>query len=219
MTLTANDADLYTAYSLGPLRLPNRFVMAPMTRNRAGTGNVPTAVVARYYEQRASAGLLVTEATQVAPEGVGYPNTPGIHSIEQVAGWRRVTDAIHRAGGRSVSPALARRPYLASTLSTGRRLTGCTVRRSAGGSGVHGERDDAVRDSARSDIRRDPGNRRAVPPRSRQRSGGRIRRSRDPCREWYCPTSFFAMEPTDGATRPAVRSRIARGSCWTLSDR
>ena len=75
MTLTANSADLYTAYSLGPLRLPNRFVMAPMTRNRAGTGNVPTAVVARYYEQRASAGLLVTEATQVAPEGVGYPNT------------------------------------------------------------------------------------------------------------------------------------------------
>ena len=100
MTLTANSADLYTAYSLGPLRLPNRFVMAPMTRSRAGTGNVPTAVVARYYEQRASAGLLVTEATQVAPEGVGYPNTPGIHSIEQVAGWRRVTDAIHQAGGR-----------------------------------------------------------------------------------------------------------------------
>jgi N-ethylmaleimide reductase len=74
--------------------------MAPMTRNRAGAGNMPTAVVARYYEQRASAGLLVTEATQVAPEGVGYPNTPGIHSTEQVAGWRRVTDAIHRAGGR-----------------------------------------------------------------------------------------------------------------------
>lgn len=100
MTLTANSADLYAAYCLGPLRLPNRFVMAPMTRNRAGTGNVPTAVVARYYEQRASAGLLVTEGTQVAPEGAGYPNTPGIHSIEQVAGWRRVTDAVHGAGGR-----------------------------------------------------------------------------------------------------------------------
>ena len=100
MTLTANGADLYSPYSLGPHRLPNRFVLAPMTRNRAGTGNVPTATVARYYEQRASAGLLVTEATQVAPEGVGYPNTPGIHSIEQVAGWRRVTDAVHRAGGR-----------------------------------------------------------------------------------------------------------------------
>jgi N-ethylmaleimide reductase len=100
VTLTSNGADLYTAYSLGPIRLPNRFVMAPMTRNRAGTGCVPTAVVARYYQQRASAGLLVTEGTQVAPEGVGYPNTPGIHSIEQVAGWRLVTDAIHRAGGR-----------------------------------------------------------------------------------------------------------------------
>jgi N-ethylmaleimide reductase len=74
--------------------------MAPMTRNRAGAGNVPTALVARYYEQRASAGLLVTEGTQIAPEGVGYPDTPGIHSLEQVAGWRRVTDAVHRAGGR-----------------------------------------------------------------------------------------------------------------------
>ena len=64
-----------------------------MTRNRAGTGNVPTAVVARYYEQRASAGLLVTEGTQVALEGVGYPNTPGIYSTEQVAGWPRVVAA------------------------------------------------------------------------------------------------------------------------------
>ena len=100
MTLTTNSADLYTTHSLGPLRLPNRIVMAPMTRNRAGTGHVPTAIVARYYEQRASAGLVLTEATQVAPEGVGYPNTPGIHSSEQVAGWRRVTDLVHRAGGR-----------------------------------------------------------------------------------------------------------------------
>ena len=100
MTLTASSADLYTEYSLGPLRLPNRFVMAPMTRNRAGTGNVPTATMARYYQQRASAGLVVTEGTQVALEGVGYPNTPGIHTMEQVAGWRRVTDAVHGAGGR-----------------------------------------------------------------------------------------------------------------------
>ena len=60
--------------------------MAPMTRNRAGAGNVPTELMARYYEQRASAGLLVTEATQVAPEGVGYPNTPGIYASERVEG-------------------------------------------------------------------------------------------------------------------------------------
>lgn len=92
--------NLHSDYELGPLRLPNRLVMAPMTRNRAGADNVPTELAARYYAQRASAGLIVTEATQVAPEGVGYPGTPGIHSREQAAGWNRVTDAVHRAGGR-----------------------------------------------------------------------------------------------------------------------
>jgi len=75
-------------------------VMAPMTRNRAGPGNVPTALNATYYAQRAGAGLIVSEATQVSPQGVGYPGTPGIHSAEQVAGWKRVTDAVHGAGGR-----------------------------------------------------------------------------------------------------------------------
>jgi N-ethylmaleimide reductase len=94
------ESDLFTPFQLGPLLLPNRVVMAPMTRNRAGAGNVPTALNAEYYEQRASAGLIVTEATQVSPQGVGYPGTPGIHTDAQVEGWRRVTDAVHRAGGR-----------------------------------------------------------------------------------------------------------------------
>jgi N-ethylmaleimide reductase len=92
--------DLFTPFQLGPLSLPNRIVMAPMTRNRAGEGNVPTALNVEYYRQRASAGLIVTEATQVSPQGVGYPGTPGIHTDAQVAGWRQVTDAVHRAGGR-----------------------------------------------------------------------------------------------------------------------
>ena len=92
--------DLFTPFKLGPLTLPNRIVMAPMTRNRAGPGNVPGALAAIYYAQRASAGLIVSEATQVSPQGVGYPGTPGIHSAEQVAGWTRVTDAVHGAGGR-----------------------------------------------------------------------------------------------------------------------
>ena len=91
---------LFSPAQIGPIALPNRMVMAPMTRNRAGAGNVPTALVATYYEQRASAGLIVTEATQVCPEGVGYPDTPGIHSDEQVEGWRRVTGAVHARGGR-----------------------------------------------------------------------------------------------------------------------
>ena len=92
--------DLFTPLQLGALALPNRVVMAPMTRNRAGPGSVPGALAAEYYAQRAGAGLIVTEATQVSPQGVGYPGTPGIHSPDQVVGWRRVTDAVHAAGGR-----------------------------------------------------------------------------------------------------------------------
>jgi len=85
---------------LGPLRLPNRIVMAPMTRNRAGAGDVPTDLNALYYAQRASAGLIISEGTQVSPEGKGYPGTPGVHTAEQEAGWRRVTSAVHERGGR-----------------------------------------------------------------------------------------------------------------------
>jgi len=75
-------------------------VMAPMTRSRALEDNVPNPIAATYYAQRASAGLIVTEATQVSPQGVGYIRTPGIHSEEQVAGWGRITEAVHRAGGK-----------------------------------------------------------------------------------------------------------------------
>ena len=95
-------AHLFTPLALGAIALPNRVVMAPLTRSRAGAGNVPTELAATYYAQRASAGLIVSEATQVVPEGQGYPTTPGIHSEEQVTGWRRVTDAVHAAGGRMV---------------------------------------------------------------------------------------------------------------------
>jgi N-ethylmaleimide reductase len=91
---------LLSPFTLGPLDLPNRVVMAPMTRNRAGPGNAPGPLNATYYAQRASAGLIVSEATQVSPQGLGYPGTPGIHSPEQVEGWKLVTDAVHGAGGR-----------------------------------------------------------------------------------------------------------------------
>jgi N-ethylmaleimide reductase len=100
MSSTAQQPDLFTAFQLGPYELRNRLVMAPMTRSRAGEGNVPTGLAAEYYAQRASAGLIVTEGTQVSPQGVGYTHTPGMHSDAQVAGWRRVTDAVHAQGGR-----------------------------------------------------------------------------------------------------------------------
>ncbi len=92
--------DLFSPIELGRLKLNNRVVMAPLTRNRAGEGNVPTALNAEYYRQRATAGLIIGEATQVSPGGVGYPATPGIHSPEQVAGWHGVLDAVHGEGGR-----------------------------------------------------------------------------------------------------------------------
>lgn len=92
--------NMYSSYRLGELSLPNRFVMSPMTRSRALAGTVPNPLAAIYYAQRAAAGLLITEGTQVSPQGVGYIRTPGIHSAEQVAGWKVVTDAVHQAGGR-----------------------------------------------------------------------------------------------------------------------
>lgn len=96
----SREATLFTPFSMGALQLPHRIVMAPMTRNRAGPKHVPQPMNAEYYAQRASAALIISEATQVSPQGVGYPGTPGTHSAAQVQGWRRVTDAVHRAGGR-----------------------------------------------------------------------------------------------------------------------
>jgi N-ethylmaleimide reductase len=92
--------NLFTPMQLGPYTLPNRIVMAPLTRNRAGASNVPHDLNVVYYQQRASAGLIITEASQISPQGVGYPATPGIHSPEQMAGWQQVTQAVHDKGGR-----------------------------------------------------------------------------------------------------------------------
>ena len=91
---------LFDSLQLGPLTLPNRIFLAPLTRARAGQQRIPNALMAEYYRQRSSAGLILTEATSVTPMGVGYANTPGIWSDEQVTGWKLVTQAVHEAGGR-----------------------------------------------------------------------------------------------------------------------
>jgi 2,4-dienoyl-CoA reductase-like NADH-dependent reductase (Old Yellow Enzyme family) len=91
---------LFDPIDIGPLRLPNRIVMAPLTRARAGSSRIPNDLMRDYYVQRASAGLILTEATSVEPMGVGYADTPGIWSDAQVEGWKRITDAVHAAGGR-----------------------------------------------------------------------------------------------------------------------
>src|ERR1700730_201129 len=98
--ITMTTPKLLEPFKLGPLTLPNRFVMAPLTLIRATPpGMVPGPLAAEYYGQRASAGLLVTEASQVSQQGMGYQDTPGIYSKEQVAGWRKVTERVHANGG------------------------------------------------------------------------------------------------------------------------
>ncbi len=91
---------LFSPLELGAVNVPNRIFMAPLTRCRADAGNVPGPLMAEYYSQRASAGLIIAEATSVSPRGYGYPNTPGIFTPEHVAGWKNVTDAVHAQGGK-----------------------------------------------------------------------------------------------------------------------
>ncbi len=94
--------DLFTPAKLGAIALKNRIVMAPLTRNRASEGGIPQAMNVTYYEQRATAGLIVTEATPISPMAHGYPALPGIYTDAQIAGWRKVTDAVHAKGGKIV---------------------------------------------------------------------------------------------------------------------
>jgi 2,4-dienoyl-CoA reductase-like NADH-dependent reductase (Old Yellow Enzyme family) len=91
---------LFDPIEIGTLTLPNRVIMSPLTRSRAGSERVPNELMLEYYTQRRSAGLIITEATSVTPMGVGYADTPGIWSNEQVAGWKKIAGAIHQAGGR-----------------------------------------------------------------------------------------------------------------------
>ncbi|EJM55029.1 alkene reductase [Pseudomonas sp. GM48] len=103
MTDNSTRTDLFTPINLGEIELANRIVMAPVTRSRYAEDGIPNELHATYYAQRASAGLIVAEATNISAQGRGYAATPGIWSEEQVAGWKKVTDAVHAAGGKIVS--------------------------------------------------------------------------------------------------------------------
>ena len=141
--------DLFTPITVGALHLPNRIVMAPMTRSRAGPNSVPGALNATYYAQRASAGLQVSEGSQISPEGIGYRDTPGIYSDAQVAGWRLVTDAVHARGGRIPPAALARGARIASVVAAGGRAAGGSVGDRARGDVAHARGQAALRGAAR----------------------------------------------------------------------
>ncbi|HEX5400312.1 MAG TPA: alkene reductase, partial [Verrucomicrobiae bacterium] len=93
---------LFDPVRIGAWNLPNRIIFAPLTRARAGAERIPNALMAEYYAQRAEVGLIISEATSVTPMGVGYADTPGIWSDAQVAGWKLITEAVHKTGGRMV---------------------------------------------------------------------------------------------------------------------
>lgn len=99
-SVTIDQNSLFSPISLGNMKLANRIIMAPLTRNRAGDGNVPQDMNVEYYRQRAGAGLIVSEGSQISATGVGYPGTPGIHFNLQIEGWKRITHAVHEEGGR-----------------------------------------------------------------------------------------------------------------------
>jgi 2,4-dienoyl-CoA reductase-like NADH-dependent reductase (Old Yellow Enzyme family) len=94
---------LFQPLALGAIAAPNRILMAPLTRGRAGRDGVPTPIMAQYYAQRASAGLIISEATGISREGLGWPYAPGLWTAQQVEGWKPVTEALHKAGGRVVA--------------------------------------------------------------------------------------------------------------------
>lgn len=123
--------DLFAPYQLGPFRLQNRFVMAPMTRNRAGEGLAPTSLNAEYYAQRATAGLVITEGTQPSAVSQGYPNTPGLHTDAQVTGWTQVADAVHARGG-TIFAQLMHAGRIGHTSITGQRTVAPSAVAAAG---------------------------------------------------------------------------------------
>ena len=99
-TQNPDSSDLFQPFQFGPYKLSNRIVMAPLTRSRAQQGDIPGLLAPEYYRQRATAGLIIAEASQISPQGKGYVFTPGIYNSAQVDGWKSVTEAVHKEGGR-----------------------------------------------------------------------------------------------------------------------
>ena len=211
-----SSTDLFSPFHLGPLTLPNRVVMAPMTRNRAGPGNVPVPLNATYYAQRASAGLIVSEATQVSPQGVGYPGTPGIHSAEQVAGWKLVTDAVHGAGGRIFLQLWHVGRISHPSLQPGGALPVAPSAIAPAGQAMTRERHEAFRHAARARDRRNPRHRRGLPARRAPNArDGRLRRRRIARRQRLSGRSVLARQH-QSSHRPLRRQRAEPRA---LSDR
>ena len=196
---------IFSPLHLGPLPLPNRIVMAPMTRNRAGGGNAPTALNATHYAQRASAGLIVADSS-----GLAAGHRLSGHARHSQRRTDRRLEARHKRGARGrwpdFSAALACRAHLASVAAARWRAAGCAVGDRAGRTGLDARRHEALRHAARAGDGRNPGHRRAVPARRGQRQGGGIRRHRSACRARLSARSVFARQDQQ-AHRPLWRQR------------
>ena len=202
---------LFDSIVLGDLRLPNRVIMAPLTRCRSSEGRVPNALMAEYYAQRATAGLIVSEATSVTPMGVGYAGTPGIWSREQVDGWKLVTRAVHAAGGR-----IFLQLWHVGRISDPSFLNGdppvapSAIAASGHVSLLRPQRPYPMPRALAA--RRDSGNCRGVPRGRRKRRSRRFRRCRDfTGRMVICSTNFCKTAPTIGPTSTAARSKTGLG--------
>ena len=202
---------LFQPIQVGSLALKNCIVMAPMTRNRADARDAPHPLNARYYAQRASAGLIVTEGSQVSPQGKGYPGTPGIYSPEQVEGWRLVTEAVHARGGRIFLQAWHVGRISHPSLQPGGALpVGPSAVRPAGSAMTPTGLQPFVT-PAGPGARRDPRHRRGFPPRGGQCQGGGLRRGRAAWGQRLSrSTSSCGIRRTGGRMPMAGRWRTAR---------
>ena len=174
---------LFEPFKLGPITLPNRLVMAPLTRNRAVAGMVPSPLAVEYYGQRASAGLLITEASQVSQQGQGYQDTPGIYSKEQVAGWRKVTNRVHAREGRIFIQIwhVGRISHTSLQPGNGAPVAPSAIR--AKGKTFVGGTFTEISEPRALALEEIPGIIESFQARHRERAGSRFRRRRDPWRQ------------------------------------
>jgi len=195
---------LFVPLQLGALSLPNRIVMPALTRMRAGPGGVPLPISAEYHAQRASAGLIVTEATAISVNAHGYPQMPGIYSPDQIAGWRRVTEAVHARGGRIVLQIVHHGRWSHSSYNPDGSLPVAPSAIAAPGPRLHaGISTGALRDAACAGNGRDIGDRRGLLERSEECTRCQLRRCRDP----WC-------ERLPARSIPAGRQQSSRRRVW-----
>ena len=175
-------ATLFDPIRIGAIEAPNRIFMAPLTRGRATRGHVPTSMMAEYYAQRASAGLIISEATGISQQGLGWPYAPGLWSAEQTAAWRPVTEAVHAAGGRIVAQLWHMGRIVHPSFINGEKPVSASATTAPDKAHTYDGKQPYV-EGASAARRRDPCPSRGLSKRRAQRDDGGLRRRPDPRRQ------------------------------------